>query len=203
MKIIELKQTSPERITVIFDDGSELKSSLAVVSGRFLHTGLELDTDEYEALCSASSLSLCKARALRIISTRAMSRKEMRDRLTEKGESPDNAEACVDWLCEMGFIDDVSYAEAVVRHYAAKGYGEKRVRMELNRHGVPRELWDTALEQMPEQDDMLMRFISSRLSDPNDRTQIKKLSDALLRRGYSWEQIRNTLNNYISQEEMR
>lgn len=201
MKILELKQTSPERFAVIFDDGTQVKTSLGVVTDRFLHAGLELGDEEFHAFLSASSLSLAKSRALRIINTRPMSRKEMYKRLIEKGETPENAEYCADWLCQMRLINDRSYAGSVVRHYASKGYGITRIRQELNRHGIDRELWDEALEQMPEQDDKLERFLRSRLTDPGDRAQVKKVTDALFRRGYTWDQIKHALNNYSLQEE--
>lgn len=201
MKLIEIKQTSPERFTLIFDDGRQIKSSLSVITERFLHSGAELSDAEYDELYSASALSLAKARALRIINTRPMSRREMYDRLISKGETPDNAELCTDWLCDMGLINDRSYAASVVRHYAAKGYGVSRIKQELRRHGIDRELWDEALEEMPEQDDHIERFLRSRLTDPEDRAQVKKVSDALFRRGYSWEQIKHALNNFNSQED--
>lgn len=200
LSIIEIKQTSPERFTLKFSDGRELKTSLGVITDRYIHSEMELTEEEYAELYAASSLSLAKSRALKIINARPMSRKEMRDRLIEKGEDPDNAEACADWLCEMGLINDESYAGSVVRHYAAKGYGMTRIRQELNRHGIPRELWDTALEQMPEQDDKIERFIRSRLTDPDDRAQIKKISDALYRRGYSWDEIKKAINNVKSED---
>ena len=201
MKLIEIKQTSPERFTLIFDDGRQMKSSLGVITERFLHSGAELSDAEYDELYSASTLSLAKARALRIINTRPMSRREMYDKLVSKGETPDNAELCADWLCDMGLINDRSYAASVVRHYAAKGYGASRIKQELKRHGLSRELWDEALEEMPEQDDHIERFLRSRLTDPEDRAQVKKVSDALFRRGYSWEQIKHALNNFNSQED--
>lgn len=201
MKLIEIKQTSPERFTLIFDDGRQIKSSLGVITERFLHPGAELGGAEYDELCSASALSLAKARALRIINTRPMSRREMRDRLVSKGETPDNAELCADWLCEMGLINDRSYASSVVRHYASKGYGLTRIKQELRRHGIERELWDEALEELPDQDGYIAGFLRSRLSDPEDKAQVKKVSDALFRRGYSWEQIKHALNNFNSQED--
>lgn len=201
MKLIEIKQTSPERFTLVFDDGRQMKSSLGVITERFLHSGAELSDAEYDELYSASTLSLAKARALRIINTRPMSRREMYDKLVSKGETPDNAELCADWLCDMGLINDRIYAASVVRHYAAKGYGVSRIKQELRRHGIDRELWDEALEEMPEQDDHIERFLRSRLTDPEDRAQVKKVSDALFRRGYSWEQIKHALNNFNSQED--
>ena len=199
MTLREIKQTSPERFTLVFDDGTELKTTLGLITERFIHSGMDLDEDAYNELVSACTLALAKARALRIINARPMSREELRKRLVEKGETPDNAEECAEWLCQMGLINDAEYAGSVVRHYAAKGYGASRIKQELRRHGVSRELWDEAMEQMPEQDEYLARFLRSRLSDPGDRAQVKKVSDALFRRGYSWDQIKHALNEFDTQ----
>ena len=199
MTLREIKQTSPERFTLIFGDGTELKTTLGIITGRFIRSGMDFDEEAYNELVSASGLAMAKARALRIINARPMSREELRKRLIEKGETPENAEDCADWLCHMGLINDAEYAGSVVRHYAAKGYGSARIKQELRRHGVPREMWDEAMLQMPEQDAYLERFIRSRLHDPGDRAQVKKVSDALFRRGYSWEQIKHALNEFDTQ----
>lgn len=199
MTLREIKQNSPERFTLVFDDGTELKTTLGIITEHFIHSGMDFDEDAYNELVSACTLALAKARALRIINARPMSREELRKRLVEKGETPENAEACAEWLCQMGLINDTEYAGSVVRHYAAKGYGASRIKQELRRHGVSRELWDEAMEQMPEQDEYLARFLRSRLSDPGDRAQVKKVSDALFRRGYSWDQIKHALNEFDTQ----
>lgn len=199
MTLREIKQTSPERFTLVFDDGTELKTTLGIITEHFIHSGMDFDEDAYNELVSACTLALAKARALRIINARPMSREELRKRLVEKGETPDNAEECAEWLCQMGLINDAEYAGSVVRHYAAKGYGASRIKQELRRHGVSRELWDEAMSQMPEQDEYLARFLRSRLSDPGDRAQVKKVSDALFRRGYSWDQIKHALNEFDTQ----
>ena len=199
MTLREIKQNSPERFTLVFDDGTELKTTLGIITEHFIHSGMDFDEDAYNELVSACTLALAKARALRIINARPMSREELRKRLVEKGETPENAEECAEWLCQMGLINDAEYAGSVVRHYAAKGYGASRIKQELRRHGVSRELWDEAMEQMPEQDEYLARFHRTRLRDPGDRAQVKKVSDALFRRGYSWDQIKHALNEFDTQ----
>lgn len=199
MTLREIKQTSPERFTLIFDDGTELKTTLGIITERFIHSGMDFDEDAYNELVSACTLALSKARALRIINARPMSREELRKRLVEKGETSENADECAEWLCQMGLINDTEYAGSVVRHYAAKGYGASRIKQELRRHGLSRELWDEAMSQMPEQDEYLARFLRSRLTDPGDRAQVKKVSDALFRRGYSWDQIKHALNEFDTQ----
>lgn len=196
MLIKALKQTSPGRITVCLEDGSEIRSSLNVVTDLRLFSGKELDDEDIRALRSASGRSIARDRALEMISRRLMSKKELHDKLVQKGESEENADYCVSWLSENGFLSDESYAAAVARHYASKGYGAGRVRTELSRRGVPRELWDEALGAMPETAGKLDRLISAKLKDPGDREQVRKLGNSLYRRGYSWEEIRSALARY-------
>ena len=45
------------------------------------------------------------------------------------------------------------------------------------------------------------KFIASRLKDPNDRDQRRKVSAALYRRGFSWEEIRSALRRFDAQTE--
>lgn len=193
MTITALRQLSTDRIAIVLDDGSEIKSSLGVVTEARLFVGKALGAEDIEALRRDSARSLARDRAIELVSRRRMSQKEVREKLLQKGESEDAADYAVTWLVERGFLNDESYAAAVARHYAAKGYGALRVRSELQRRGVEREHWDAALAEMPEADEKLERFIAARLKDPEDREQVRKVSAALLRRGYSREEVRSAL----------
>lgn len=201
MKITAIRQISPGRLTVCLDDGSEISSTLGAVTELRLFSGRELDSETLSEFRTSSARAIARERALEIVSRRQMSRKELSDKLIMKGEDEETAEYCAGWLEQNGFINDESYACAVARHYAAKGYGEGRVRAELSRRGIDRELWDGAVSAMPECNDKLDKFIASRLTDPDDREQVRKISSALYRRGYSWEDIRSALARYGSQTE--
>ena len=201
MLVSALKQTSPGRVTVCFDDGSEIKSTLGVVTDMRLFSGKELDEEDIKELRSSSMLSMARDRCIEMLSHRRMSRKELIDKLLRKGESEETAKYCADWLEDKGFLDDESYAAAVARHYANKGYGAGRVRSELYRRGVEKDLWDEAVENMPASDEKLDKLISSKLKDPEDRDQVRKVSASLYRRGYSWDEIRSALRRYNAQTE--
>lgn len=196
MQITDIHPTSPGRLTVTLAGGDEIKSTLGVVTDMRLYSGREMDPAAVSELKSASLRALARERALEYLSRRPMSCAELKKKLIEKGEDEDVAEYCVGWLSEHGLIDDESYAAAVARHYAAKGYGPGRVRTELSRRGIARELWDGALDAMPENVDKLDRFISSRLHDPDDRDEVRRVSQALFRRGYSWDEIRRALERH-------
>ena len=193
MLITSLKQTSPEHVTVCLDDGGEIRSTLGVVTELRLFRGRELDSEALEMLQAHSGRALAREKALQLVSQRQMSAKELSRKLRDKGADEETAVYCVQWILERGLIDEERYAAAIVRHYAAKGYGEGRMRQELIRRGVPRELWEDALEQMPEDTTKLDRLVASKLRDPEDRDAVRKLSASLYRRGYSGEEIRMAL----------
>ena len=134
-----------------------------------------------------------KNKALRMLDRRDYSRAELVKKLLEKGEPQEDAEAVAERLAELGVVDDRRYAALVVRQYAGKGYGEKRVRAELTRRGVPRELLDVALADMPAQDDAVLTLLRRKLGGSFDRADIRRATDALARKGYGWDEISSAL----------
>ena len=142
-----------------------------------------------------------RKRALRLLEKRDYSRKMLLDKLTEKGVSDEDAAEVADWLCKVGAVSDARYAELVVRHYAGKGYGERRIIEELYRRGISRELWEEALSQMPETEDAVYRLLTNRLRGGSAPEEIRKARSYLLRRGYSWEEICVALEQYQRSEE--
>ena len=201
MLVTAIRQSSPGNYLVSFSGGEELRSTLAAVTDARLYVGMELDTQAFEEFKRNSSKALGRDKALEMLSRRPYSRKELKDKLLRKGQDEQSAEDCVQWLSERGFLDDGEYAGAVARHYASKGYGCGRVKSELQRRGIDRELWDESLAEMGESSEKLDAFLAKRLSDPSDRSQVRKVSAALFRRGYSWEEIRAALRRFDAEEE--
>lgn len=139
-----------------------------------------------------------KARALKILERRDVSRKMLFDKLTEKGVADADAEEVADWLCGLGVVNDERFAGLVVRHYAAKGYGERRIREELYRRGIDRELRDAALEELTGSDERLDRLLGAKLRGDASPENLQRTQNYLLRRGYSWEDIREATERYLS-----
>ena len=162
-----------------------------------LYSGRELEENELAALKQAGSLSSAKARGARMLGERPLSRRELIRRLTEKGTSPENAEAAADWLEDIGALNEGDYARSIVRHYSARGYGVQRIRQELLRRGIPRELWEDAMQEQSDPNDRILAFINQKMrGHEGDSRQLKRATDALLRRGFRWEEIRAGLNRY-------
>lgn len=204
MKIdaIEQSKRAREKLRVRFDDGTSMLVPVSVVTELRLCAGLELSEAALQSLRDSCALASAKERAVRIASASAVSQRELEHRLVRKGESEEHAQEAVKWLSDLRLLDDRQVAEQVVRSGAAKGYGAARIRQMLFEKRVPRELWDEALAALPTQDDAIDEFLRRRFRGKTpDRAECKRATDALLRRGHSWSDIRRALERYAPDEE--
>ena len=141
-------------------------------------------------------------KAVNLLSYRAHSRKELSDKLKHKTGCKDaELEEVLDRLEELGFLNDRTYASSVVRSCARKGYGAQRALSELARRGIPKELREEALADMPETDGTLEQLIRGRLRNPANRDEVRKVSAAMIRRGYTWDEIRHAIERVGAEAE--
>ena len=158
-----------------------------------LYRGMELEEEKLAALKTAAGKMSAKKRAVRIVSASSVSCKDLEQRLQRKGETPEDARQAVEWMEDLHLLDDRNTAEQVVHSCIRKGYGRSRARQVLFEKRIPRELWEEALEDYPDQMDKILAFLRSRLDPDADDRQVKKAVDALLRRGHSYSTIREAL----------
>ena len=193
---IDLLKTAPDRAGrywVTFSDGSKLALYRQTVEDFGLYTGLELSEEDYEKLLTAAGAMSAKMRAVRIVSATNVSRKDLEARLVRKGEDPQQAREAVEWMEDLHLVDDRNTAEQVVHSCISKGYGLARAKQALYEKRIPKQYWDDALADYPDQSEKIEAFLRSRLDGDSDEKQIKKAVDALLRRGHSYAAVRQVL----------
>ena len=188
---IEASQHKKGRVLVFLEDGACLKITEQELLDFQLRSGDELDERALARLKEAAGLSNIKVTAADLIGRRAMSRASLEKKLREKGASEAEARYAAEWLEAIGAINDAEYAAALVRHYGGKGYGPARVREKLYEKGVPRELWEDALEELPESGGQIDAFLTGKLRGrtPDEREK-RRLTNALLRRGFRWDEVK-------------
>ena len=197
---IEASKHKRGRVLVFLADGACLKIAEQELLDFGLRAGDDLNEATLARLKEAAGVSNVKATAADIIGKRAMSRAALEKKLKEKGASEADARYAAEWLEAIGAINDADYAALLVRHYGEMGYGPARVREKLYEKGVPRELWDDALDQLPEGGNQIDRFLQGKLRGRTpDEKEKKRLTDALLRRGYSWGDVRAAWNRLGSE----
>ena len=196
MKVESLK-TAPDRAGrywVTFDDGSKMGLYRQTVEDFALYSGKELDEQEAEALRTAAGQMSAKMRAVRIVSAASVSRRDLEARLVRKGEDPKQAKEAVAWMEDLHLVDDRATAEQVVSSCISKGYGLMRAKQALYEKRIPKEYWDEALADYPDQTEKITAFLKSRLDADSDEKQVRRAVDALIRRGHSYGAIRRALD---------
>ena len=208
IRIEEVKRSERKkgRFLVRLEDGNILRVTEEELLRFGLRAGLELDGETLEAVMASVKASSARAAAANMIGSRALSKKELTRRLVKKGSDEANAQAAADWLEDIGALDDAAYAAALVRHYSGMGYGPARVREKLYEKGIPRELWEDALEELPEEGGQVDAFLQSKLRGRiPDEKEKRRLTNVLLRRGFPWGEVRaawERLNEALADDDM-
>ena len=195
---IESLKAAPDRagrFWLRFDDGKKLGLYRQTVEEFGLYPGKELSREELDRLLAAAGEMSARMRAVRIVSASNVSRKDLQERLIRKGENLDQAQQAVAWMKELKLVDDRKTAEAVVHSCINKGYGLARARQALYEKRIPKEFWEEALTDYPDQSEKIAAFLRSRLTSDSDEKQVKRAVDALLRKGHSYGQIRQVLRD--------
>lgn len=204
MKIDHLERSKHinGRVLVFLEDGTLLKVTEQELLDFGLRGGDELDGETLERLKNAAGTSDTKAKAAALIGRRAMSRRDLEKKLTEKGASQAEARYAAEWLEAIGALDDGEYAALLVRHCAQLGYGPGRYRSELYKHGVDRELWEDAMAAAPDPAELIEQYFRDRFRKglPDERER-KRAADALARRGFGWGDVKEGLARWAALEE--
>ena len=153
---------------------------------------------------SAAPLSTPEAvrrKALALLERRDYGAAELTEKLVEKGAERADAEAAAERMVEYGFINDENYAAMVARHYAARGYGPARIREELRRRRLGRELWDAALDAVPDNSDAAYRLFAAKMRGASGPDAARKAGAALIRRGFGWDEVRAAMERYLAETE--
>lgn len=205
MVIQDLKPSKrvPGRWLAAMEDGSILRLGENEVLSFNLYAGRELSDQEAQALTQSVERSDRKLRAMNLAAGKPISRRELERKLAGWGAGEEEQEAVCSRLEELGYLNDAAYAAQVARHYWDRGYGQRKIQDELYRRGIPRELWDEALEGAADPSAAIEEFLRKKWRGtlPDDPRELKKASDALARRGYSWSDIVEGLRRYGAEAE--
>ena len=199
IEAIEATRSPVGKLRLRFGDGSSLMVFPSVIAELSLYVGMELPDGALESIRDSAAEASARERAVRIISATAVTERELRHRLRQKGEQQEHADRAVGWLKDLNLLDDRKAAEMIVSQGVARGYGEARLRQMLHEKGVPRELWQEVLEELPSPYEGIRAFLMKRFRGKTpDQQECKRATDALLRRGHKWSEIRSVMAEFTS-----
>lgn len=197
---IEPQRKDPQRVSIFVDGEFSAGLSREIAAG--LRVDQQIDPEELQALAHQDETIRAYRLSIIYLGSRARSRMEVARRLAQAGYSAEATEAALQRLEEQDLVDDARLAREWVEYrLREKQIGVDRLRMELGRKGIGRELVAAALEgREEEQESALKEFARRRLermqTEPRADAR-RRLSQLLRQRGFDWDSIRATVDELL------
>jgi regulatory protein len=183
-------------LDVSLGDSSDLRVTPEIALRFALRPGIELSAARLEELRAEQARADAMSAAVRLVSRRARSEKELRERLRQRGVDPSLVDATVGRLKELGLLDDRAFAASWVQGREHSAPRSRRLLVsELRGKGVSGDAAHEAAGVVNEPE-AAYRAASKRArglaGKPFDEFQ-RKLGDLLLRRGFDYEIAKETV----------
>jgi regulatory protein len=169
-----------------------------------LKEGDRLSSQRQQELKAQSLAGKAKDAALRLLAIRPRSRKELAQRLQKKGYGVAEVDAVIQELQEKGLLDDLRFARLYAEHrLTGRQIGKRMLLVELLQKGIDRQVAQSVVNETTGNDREKIEargFAEKKLRLLVKGTALqrkKKLYDALFRRGFSPEVVREVLRDLL------
>lgn len=187
-----------DRVNIYLEERYAFSLSWELAAG--IKEGTFLSAREAEDLLRQDEVAKAYQKALRLLSYRPRSRREVLERLKTKGVAEEVLALVLDRLSQAGLLDDLAFALWWIENREGfRPRSRSLLRYELRRKGVEEETIVQALEGIDETESA-RRAAQARLSryaHLDEDTFRKKLSQFLMRRGFSYSVIREVVGNLV------
>lgn len=162
---------------------------------------MEIDKKYIEEVILEEEQMKTNDSALRFLSYRQRSEKEIRDKLKEKDFEEYFIENTIVYLKDNNYLDDLAFAQAFTRDKIhLNKHGPRKIRYDLYRKGISDSIIDEVLAEDDTEYERAMEIAKKKIySYRNDdrNAKYRKLGGFLQRRGYSSSCVYKILDELI------
>ncbi len=196
--IIEIQRLKgPKKLRrIILDSGEYFDADEEICYIYSLRVDEKISEEKLQEVKRKAETKRAKDAAFNLLAVRQRSKKEMQQRLRQKDVDEKTREEVIGELKRMELIDDnkfaLSFAKDLIRR---KGAGRRLVAMELKNKGINGNIINSTLDEIFTQNDEAEIAYNALLKKKKDSDNLndiktkKRLTDFLLRRGFSWDII--------------
>lgn len=142
-------------------------------------------------------------KGVELLAMREHSRREIVAKLTQKGYR-EVAEETADRLSEYGYLSDERFASLYAKELKEKKkLGKGRIKQELLRKGIDRDIIENVLDDMEENpEEEILSILRKKYPSFSEDEKVKNRAvNALLRYGYRIHDIKNALSSFDNGDE--
>ena len=136
--------------------------------------------------------AIARLLVLRKLAAAPRTRHQLHQHLVDRGIPEDVSGRVLDRFGELGYVDDVTYARDWVQsRHRSRALARTVIRRELRERGIAPEIAEQALTQISQEAELqrAREFAArkaQRLVDVESAVAVRRLSGALVRKGYHW-----------------
>lgn len=165
-----------------------------------IRVGDTLTEADINAFKRADEESLAYSRALRFLSLRSRSRKEIIDYLARKGIDGETADKIVGRLEANGYVNDVEFARMWIENRRRlKPKGRRALKWELGKKGINEDVIEECLADVDEEESAWAAVLPKldRWKGLEDKPLKQKIAGFLSRRGFGYDICRQIYEHVI------
>lgn len=193
------------RVLVHMDEGEPFEVTLEALELQRLGVGDALAPDARRHLLEADADVRVREAALRLLSHRARTRRELTTKLRQRGFGAERIDACLDRLEQRGLLDDEAVAAAFVRdRLRHRPRGRARLVSELRGKGVDPDTAGETIDRVFDDEGASDAELASEAAEGWIRRQSATLVEALAGpAGPERDKARRRLHGYLSRRGFR
>ncbi len=203
MKItkIEQQKNNKERVNIYIDDKFAFGLMMEIKYKYDLQENMEIDEEYIQKVLREEELSKAKDQALKFLTYRQRSEKEIIDKLKKKGFEESIIDDTLNYLKKYKLVDDMEFAKAFMKDKInLNKFGPIRIKHELYKKGIDNNIIEKVLEEDDDEYNRALNLAKKKLPSykNDDKNAIyRKLGGFLQRKGYSYDCIFKVLKELV------
>ncbi len=204
LEIVTIEKYKGKTYCIIFDNNDRMYWHLSVIDSFSLKEGVKIPTSAMEEIVYQNDLRKARERALYLLEYRDHSYKELFDKLKRNY----NEEICLEILqkvVDLGYVNDYEYGKKLGRTlFEVKKVGSRKAKFLMKQKGLSDEIIAEVLEMYDEEKgERLIELIDRKYARYlGDEKGNRKVVNALLRQGYSYDEVKTALKEYSLQDDI-
>ena len=140
-----------------------------------------------------------KDKALRLLTFRAHSEKELASKLRRAGAEDEDIEGILDFCREYKLVNDADFAKRKAADLKnLKKYGKRRIKSELYALGIDSETAEEVLLELEDDTEELARLVERKLGGDFERKSVERCIRYFMYRGYDLYDIKDCIEQCMN-----
>lgn len=204
---MEVQKRNKNMVNIFVNGEYTFSCSLELVYTYGLKENKPIELEKMMEIVEEDNYLKCKDCALKIIERSYKTEKEMYNKLILKGYDEKIVSRVIAFLISFNFLNDENYAALYIKD-RIKVEGKSKIKYSLLRKGIDEHIIEKKLQEIDSslEEDTAFKLAEKKYNfliktEKDNRKIYKKIGDYLLRKGYSWEEVKKILNKVAKNED--